>query len=121
MWASCPAGRGVFPSSARDCTYINTFSWAAPDSTDAVKFLVERGGRLDVKSGPKTCEQYSAGCIPNKEGFTPYELAEGGLGMLGSYRPEAAAYLREAMIARGLTPPELRQDKSKYSFGVTVK
>ena len=40
--------------------------------------------------------------------------------MLGSYRPEAAALLRELMLARGLTP-EAREEKDKYSFGVTVK
>jgi ankyrin repeat protein len=88
---------------------------------DAVKFLVEHGAVLDVKNKPKTCEQYSAGCITSAEGYTPYELALGGLGMLGSYRPDAAAYLREAMIARGLVPPEPKDDKSKYSFGVIVK
>jgi hypothetical protein len=54
-------------------------------------------------------------------GYTPYELALGGLGMLGSYRPEAAALLREMMIARGLTPPEAKENKDKYTFGVTVK
>ncbi len=41
--------------------------------------------------------------------------------MLGSYRPEAAQLLREAMIAQGLPAPEVKEDKNKYSFGVTVK
>lgn len=57
---------------------------------------------------------------PDPEGYTPYALAVGGLGVLGSYRPEAAALLRELMIARGLTP-EAKEEKDKYSFGVTVK
>ena len=74
-----------------------------------------------MKNKPKKCEQYSAGCITSQEGYTPYELALGGLGMLGSYRPEAAALLREMMIARGLTPPEAKENKDKYTFGVTVK
>jgi ankyrin repeat protein len=88
-------------------------------TTDAIKFLVEKGARLDVKNKPKCV--YSAGCSgQNPEGYTPYGLAVGGLGMLGSYRPEAAALLRELMIARGLTP-EAKEDKDKYSFGVTVK
>ena len=88
-------------------------------TTDAIKFLVETGARLDVKNKPKCV--YSAGCSgQNPEGYTPYGLAVGGLGMLGSYRPEAAALLRELMIARGLTP-EAKEDKDKYSFGVTVK
>jgi ankyrin repeat protein len=90
-------------------------------TTDAVKFLIVLGAPLDVKKKPKCT--YSAGCTPGQdpEGYTPYELALGGLGMLGSYRPEAAALLREAMIARGLTPPEPKETKSKYSFGVIVK
>ena len=88
-------------------------------STDAIKLLVELGARLDVKNKPKCI--YSAGCSgQNPEGYTPYGLAAGGLGMLGSYRPEAAALLRELMIARGLTP-EAKEEKDKYSFGVTVK
>ncbi len=92
-------------------------------TTDGVKFLVERGARLDVKNLPIKCEQYSAGCIVSETGYTPYELAMGGLGMLGSYRPEAAAILRGAMIARGLTPPEQKEEDrtKKYSFGVAVK
>jgi uncharacterized protein len=92
-------------------------------TTDAMKFLVEHGAKMDVKNKPKTCEQYSAGCIAsqNKDGYTPYELAMGGLGMLGSYRPDAAAYLREAMIARGTTVPDFKIDQNRYKFGVTVK
>ena len=88
---------------------------------DGVKFLVEHDALLDLKNKPNKCEAYSAGCIVSKEGYTPHELALGGLGMLGSYRPEAAAYLREAMIARGLTPPEPKDNNAKYSFGVLVK
>jgi ankyrin repeat protein len=90
-------------------------------TTDAIKFLVEKGARLDVKNKPKC--QYQSGCGRrgfDPEGYTPYGLAAGGLGMLGSYRPEAAALLRELMIARGLTP-EAKEEKDKYSFGVTVK
>src|SRR5262245_10656532 len=88
-------------------------------TTDAIKLLVEKGARLDVKNKPKCV--YSAGCSgQNPEGYTPYGLAAGSLGMLGSYRPEAAALLRELMIARGLTP-EAKEEKDKYSFGVTVK
>jgi hypothetical protein len=89
-------------------------------TTDAITFLVEKGARLDVKNKPKC--QYASGCSRgfDPEGYTPYGLAAGGLGMLGSYRPEAAALLRELMLARGLTP-EAREEKDKYSFGVTVK
>lgn len=71
-------------------------------TTDAIKFLGERGARLDVKNKPKC--QSSAGCSGlDPEGHTPYALAVGGLGMLGSDRPEAAALLRELMIAFGVT------------------
>src|SRR2546425_1959295 len=89
-------------------------------TTDAITFLVEKGARLDVKNKPKC--QYASGCSRgfDPEGYTPYGLAAGGLGMLGSYRPEAAALLRELMLARGLTP-EAKEEKDKYSFGVTVK
>jgi hypothetical protein len=58
--------------------------------------------------------------VKNKKGYTPLQLAVGGVGMLGSYRPEAGTLLRKAMIARGL-PPEVKVDENKYSFGVAVK
>ncbi len=74
-----------------------------------------------MKNKPITCEAYSAGCIVSAEGYTPYKLAMGGLGMLGSYRPEAALLLREAMIAQGLPLPEVKDNKDKYTFGVAVK
>jgi ankyrin repeat protein len=74
-------------------------------TTDAVKFLVDQGAKLDVK---------------NKKGFTPYQYTIFGGGILGSYRPEAGAILRTAMIAHGLKP-EAQVDEDRYSFGVKVK
>lgn len=92
-------------------------------TTDAIRFLVERGARLDVRNKPR-CD-FASGCTERDrrgegDGYTPYELAVGGVGMLGGYRPEAAAVLRELMVARGLTP-EAAANKDKYSFGVTVR
>lgn len=88
-------------------------------TTDAIQLLVEQGARLDVKNRPKC--QYSAGCSGRTRRATRRTRSPSAdSACWGSYRLEAAALLRELMIARGLTP-EAKEEKDKYSFGVTVK
>ena len=89
-------------------------------TTDAIKFLVENGARLDVKN-KGVCE-FIAGCPQVEVARTPYQLAVEGVGMLGGYRPEAAEVLRELMIELGVSPEATEvADQDKYAFGVTVK
>jgi ankyrin repeat protein len=68
--------------------------------------LVEKGARLDAK---------------NRRGLMPIDMAIGvGTGVSAGSRPETAKMLREAMLARGLTPPDAKEDTDKFKFGVTV-
>ena len=89
-------------------------------STDAIEFLVANGARLDVRNQCPTAFCPSSGDPPEGAGQTPLEIAVNGVGMLGGYRPEAAAVLRELMIDHGLSP-EIDENEDKYTFGVTTR
>src|SRR5262249_9559608 len=68
----------------------------------AAKFLVDNGARLDVR---------------NKRGLVPMEVAMGET-PVGGRRPDTAEMLGQMMVARGLTPPEMKDNTDRYRFGV---
>ena len=89
-------------------------------TTDAIEYLAANGARLDVRNKCATAFCPSSGDPPEDAGRTPLEIAVNGIGMLGGYRPEAAAVLRELMLERDLNPT-VEEDKSRYSFGVPAR
>ena len=89
-------------------------------TTDAIEYLAGNGARLDVRNRCSTAFCPGSGDPPEGAGRTPLEIAVNGIGMLGGYRPEAAAVLRELMLERDLNPT-VEEDKGRYSFGVPAR
>jgi hypothetical protein len=88
-----------------DVNAVNDFGYTAlhgaahRGAIELVRFLVEKGARLDAR-----LTNSGGGGVGWKEGWTPLAIAE-GLFYANSFKrhPETAALLREMMRARGLT------------------
>ena len=89
-------------------------------TTAALEFLAANGARLDVRNRCPTVYCPSSGDPPEDAGRTPLEIAVNGIGLLGGYRPEAAAVLRRLMVEHDLNPA-VEEDKGRFSFGVTTR